>query len=231
MKSSIPILSVFLIVANNLFAQNDSIVIKYLEKIIPYDSLQAIDDLNNDSIFILDLCGFDVFYESLNINEEREYVENRFGFKFKHDYFEVPTEFVLKKQDEYNRQVYKYLDSVLQIDSEEEINTELIRLGLERFIIANQTDESIKRYIKKEFRKENKIFKNKLIEADKIYRDRKFEIALKKYQELKNQAQTEKGLLYIQTSEYHCLMNLEKFNEAQLLTKYEINRKTKRIKH
>ena len=175
--------------------------------------------------------GINISGDPLNISDELEYVENRFGFKYKFDYFEVPSDFVQKKQNEYNRQVYKYLDSILLIDSEEEINTELLRLGIERIIIANRTDKDIKKYVQKEFRKENKEFKNRLIEADLIYRDRKFEFALKKYQELNNEAKTDKGLLYLQTSEYHCLMNLEKFEKARLLTKYDINRIAKRIKH
>ncbi|MBN1187626.1 MAG: hypothetical protein JXB49_35455 [Bacteroidales bacterium] len=225
------ILPIIIFIANNLFAQYDSIAQKYFEIIIPYDSVQAISDLKNDSIFILNFSGTGHLGDPLNINEELEYVETRFGFKFKYGYFEVPMEFIQKKQNEYNKQVYNYLDSIMQKDSKEEINIELLRLGLERLIIANQTDESIKEYIRKEFNKENKAFKNRLIAADINYRDRKFELALKEYQELKKYAETEKGLLYLQTCEYHCFMNLKNFDKAQLLTKYNINRKAKRIKH
>lgn len=223
-------ISIFVFIASNLFAQHDSLVIKYFDKIVPYDSLHAISDLQEDSIFILKLSGFDYLGNPFNNNEELEFVEKRFGFLFKYEHFKAPMEFVQKKQNEYNRQVYKYLDSIMQINSAEEINIELKRLGLERLIFAKQTDEGIKKYIEKVFNEENKEFNNKLIEADKLYRDRKFEKALEKYQELKNQTETRKGLLYLQTCEYHCFMNLKQYENAKLLIKFGINRITKRIK-
>lgn len=223
-------ISIFVFIASNLFAQYDSLVIKYFDKIVPYDSLHAISDLQEDSIFILKLSGFDYLGNPFNNNEELEFVEKRFGFLFKYEHFKAPMEFVQKKQNEYNRQVYKYLDSIMQINSAEEINIELKRLGLERLIFAKQTDEDIKKYIEKVFNEENKEFNNKLIEADKLYRDRKFEKALEKYQELKNQTETRKGLLYLQTCEYHCFMNLKQYENAKLLIKFGINRITKRIK-
>lgn len=223
-------ISIFVFIASNLFAQYDSLVIKYFDKIVPYDSLHAISDLQEDSIFILKLSGFDYLGNPFNNNEELEFVEKRFGFLFKYEHFKAPMEFVQKKQNEYNRQVYKYLDSIMQINSAEEINIELKRLGLERLIFAKQTDEGIKKYIEKVFNEENKEFNNKLIEADKLYRDRKFEKALEKYQELKNQTETRKGLLYLQTCEYHCFMNLKQYENAKLLIKFGINRITKRIK-
>jgi hypothetical protein len=232
MKASIFILIILILTAKNIFAQYDRIAQEYFEKLVPYDSLRAVSDLKNDSVFILNLSGFEYsFGEPFNINEELEYVESRFGFKFRYDGFMAPRDFVQKKQNEYNRQVYKYLDSILGIDSKDEINTELLRLGLDRVVFAIQSDESIIKYIRKEFSKENKVFKDGLIEADLVYRDRKFEIALEKYQELKLSAETEEGLLYLQTSVYHCLMNLKEFDKAKELTKYDVNRKAKRRKH
>ena len=119
-----------------------------IDKIVPYDSAQAISDLKKDSIFILKLFGYNQIGTLKNSKEELKFVGKRFGFSFKYDYFEAPIKSVLEKQNEYNKQVYKHLDSTLNVDSEKEINIELTRLLLERIIVANQSNESIRDYIR-----------------------------------------------------------------------------------
>ncbi|WP_439185859.1 hypothetical protein [Carboxylicivirga taeanensis] len=226
------LLSFFLLISAYSQIKADSIAIEYFNKLIPYDSLMAIQDLNESKVQILKLSGLGHLGEPLNTNEELELVEQRFGFKFIFDFIEVPHDLVIEKQKEYNNQVYRYLDSHLQIDAENEISIELKRLALERHALTIETDRQLTKRIKKTIRKESSEFKTLLISADIKYRDRKFKSALEEYEQLFNLAKTESGQLYLQTSKYHCKMNLGKYSEAyeMFIENQQINRVAKRIK-
>ncbi|MBS2211864.1 hypothetical protein KEM09_10635 [Carboxylicivirga mesophila] len=226
------LLSFFLLISAYSQSKADSIAIEYFKKLIPYDSLMAIQDLSESKIQILKLSGLGHLGEPLNTNEELELVEQRFGFKFIFDFIKAPHDLVIEKQKEYNNQVYRYLDSYLQIDAQNEISIELKRLAFERLALTIETDKQLAKRIKKTFRKESNEFKTLLISADIKYRDRKFKSALEEYEQLFKLAQTESGQLYLQTSEYHCKMNLGKYSEAyeMFIESQQINRVAKRIK-
>ena len=122
MKTLTVILLSFSLVINAYSqSKTDSIAIAYFNNLIQYDSLAATQDIRESKIHILELRGLGHMGESFNTNEELELVEKRFGFKFKFDFIKAPYHFVQEKQQEYNNQIYQYLDSVLRIDSKNEI--------------------------------------------------------------------------------------------------------------
>jgi hypothetical protein len=192
---------------------------------IPYDSVQAHHDIKSGKIkIIVDACGGD----PMNTNEEVDYVENKFGFEFAYDCLQLPREHVLQRQSEYNEVVYRYLDSLNNIDCEKAIYDELFRLLIERELTSKRTDKELQKIVRKSLKGESKEIKKQVYQADLLYRDRKFQEALKIYRDIKTEKN--KSSSYLINSQYHCLMNLNETEKARSLylnNKTSVNRKKK----
>jgi tetratricopeptide (TPR) repeat protein len=202
-------------VYENSSEKTDSIVFSK----IPYDSLVAKTDIENGIVRIVNLsCSGQVEISP----EEIEQIESRFGFQFYYDCLELPYEYLVIKQKEYNRIVYKYLDSLYNIDSEAEIFTEQVQLYSERIIASEKTDNEIEKNIRKSIKRENKEIKKQIYQADLLYRDRKFEEALNIYNKI--ESNNEMTISYVTNSKYHCLMNLKQYDKARQLLDDNVSR-------
>jgi len=108
---------------------------------IPYDSSLALNDIKYGKIRIIDLiCG-----DGINTNGEIKIIEDRLGFEFYYDCLQLPYKYLIEKQEDYNKVVYNYLDSINGLDSKQEIKDEMRRMFYERTLTANRND----RYLKK----------------------------------------------------------------------------------
>ena len=93
-------------------------------------------------------------------------------------------------------------------------------------------DKNLKKVVRKEFRKEDKIHREIVLSAEKLYRDRNFKKAFEIYNEIEDRIRTPKGKCFILSSKYHSLMNLERFEEAcELLNLDKNNCINKRMKY
>ena len=195
-------------VYENSTERQDSIIFSK----IPYDKYVAKSDIENGIIRIINLtCTGHIE----NTSEEIEQIENRFGFEFYYDCLELPYDYLIIRQNEYNRIVYNYLDSLYKIDCEAEIFTECVRLYSERIIASERTDKEIEKIVRKSIKGENKDIKKQIYQADLLYRDRKFGEALNLYEKIKSN--NDRTVNYVTNSIYHCLMNLKQFDKAKQL--------------
>ena len=94
-------------------------------KKVGYSSKQAQEDITNGNIYLINLTGG---ASSLN-NNETQYLEELFGFKF---IYEEPStndwELLNEIQNEYNSVVTQYLDSTCNCNFDEEYKKEVIKL-------------------------------------------------------------------------------------------------------
>ncbi len=188
----------------------DSIVLSQ----IPYSKEKAILDIQNNIIQIIQLSpgGSPAFN-----NEEISLIEQRFGFYFIYDFLKYPRKHLERAEQDYNSIVYEYLDSINNIDSKNEIRSELKRLFNERQFTSQKTDKELHKTIQKKLRGENKEIKIEVLNADKLYRDRKFNDALNEYESIRLKITTCKTKDYITNSMYHCFMNLQLYEKADSL--------------
>lgn len=164
--------------------------------------------------------------------EQIKSIEERFGFKYDYRFFNIPQDYLNNKNTKYNNVVYEYLDSINNFDTRKEIDIEFNRYSIENLIISNINDRNLKKVVWKEFQKQDKKHREIILRAEKLYRDREFEKALKIYKEIEEKIITEKGKIFILNSKYHSLMNLEKFKEAcELLLLDNMNWIDKRLKY
>ena len=178
---------------------------------IPYSKEKAYQDIQNQKIQIIQLTpGGDPAFS----NEEMNLIERRFRFHFVYDYFEYPRRYLEQAENEYNYVMYLYLDSINNIDIKKEISSEFKRLFYERQIFSNKTDYELYKTIRKKLRGENKKIKTEVLNADKLYRDRKFIDALNEYESICLLNTKNKTKNYIANSMYHCYMNLQQYAKA-----------------
>ncbi|MFB6341291.1 hypothetical protein ACE1ET_06195 [Saccharicrinis sp. FJH62] len=190
----------------------------------PYNEEIALKDIRKNNIRILYLYGTNDPYDDLF---DTKLIEDRFGFKYHFEEFLFPETLLQKIQDRYNSVVYSYLDSIYRIDVKSEIDYEIKRQFWEESITAKQSNKDLRKKIRTELKGENGQIKKALYEIDKQYRDRNFEQALEKYKTFNFENIQPKTKNYILNSQYHCLMNLHEYNEAQKLyenNKNEINK-------
>jgi hypothetical protein len=180
---------------------------------IPYDSLVAYEDIKQNNIKIILGCG-----DPVNTNEEFKIVEKEFGFRFAYDCNNnVPHEYSDQRRNEYNNVIISYLDSLYHFDNKREISNEMLRLYFERKFISTKTDKKIKKNLRRKIRWEKKEIKKQVYQADLLYRDRKFQEALNSYRTIITD--NEKTISYLINSQYHCLMNLQEFDNARAFYK------------
>lgn len=192
---------------------------------IPYSADKAKQDITNGNIQIIELTS--VGSPSYS-PDEIESVEQRFGFHFAYDFLKYPTHHLEQAETEYNKVMYQYLDSINNTNCEKAIWSELARMYYERQVYANKTDEELSKTIRKKLRGESKEVKVQIFEADKLYRDRKFTEALKKYERISLETIKPETKAYLVNSQYHCLTNLQRYTEADSLKK--MNNKIRIIK-
>jgi len=105
----------------------------YLRK-VPYDSIRAKTDILNDTIRIVELISTEfsgcrlklLYYLSL---EEKESIENKFGFKYTSFVIDkISQNYLDQREREYNAMVYKYLDKKVNGDSNDSIEGEIFRV-------------------------------------------------------------------------------------------------------
>lgn len=113
---------------------SDSAIHNYYLRKIPFDSTRAKKDIQNDTIRIINLFATDIsgcrlsLLEYLSM-EEKETIENKFGFRFSYFGFSKISPFYLdKRQKEYNDVVYSYLDKKLKGDSRRLILDEVYQI-------------------------------------------------------------------------------------------------------
>nr|WP_319997652.1 hypothetical protein [uncultured Draconibacterium sp.] len=177
---------------------------------IPYSKEKAYQDIQNQKIQIIQLIfGGDPGFS----NEEINLIEKRFGFHYVYDYLQYPRPFLEKVQNEYNNIVYQYLDSINNIDCKNEIRSEYKRIFYEK-VVSSKTDRELKRTIQKKLRGESKQVKTEILNADKLYRDRKFNDALNEYESVSLTKTINETKNYIANSMYHCYMNLQQYAKA-----------------
>lgn len=183
---------------------------------IPYSKEKAYQDIQNQKIQIIRLTPGG---ESAFSNEEMNLIEQRFGFHFVYDYFEFPRRYLEQVENEYNNIMYLYLDSINEIDSREEIWSELWRMYFERQVYSKRTDKELAKAIHKILRGESKEIKSQILDADMLYRDRKFNDALNDYERIGLLELKPKTEAYLTDSKYRCLLNLQRYSEADSLKK------------
>ncbi len=211
----------------NLFAQNtkpiqytelDSIGKARVDSIffsqIPYSSEKAKADIQNNNIQVVILHPWGSPSYS---QEEFEQVEERFGFHFIFNYFNVPNRYREEAETTYNSVIFSYLDSINGFDTELAIHTELARIYYERQIYSFKCDKDLWKVIRKKCRGEKKDTKKQIFQADQLYRDREFGAALHCYNSISEQKVKPQTFSYLMNSRYHCLLNLKRFEEADRL--------------
>ncbi len=183
---------------------------------IPYSIEKAKQDIHSGNIQIIKLT--DVGSPSYS-PDEIELVEQRFGFQFVYNFLKYPTNYLEQAETAYNKVMFQYLDSINNTDSKKEIWSELARMYYEREVYSNKTDKELNKAVRKKLRGENKEIKAQILDTDKLYRDRKYAEALNDYERislLKLEPRTE---TYLTSSKYHCLINLQRYAEADSLKK------------
>jgi hypothetical protein len=179
---------------------------------VPYDSSKAVLDIDIGLIQIIQLTS-SIGDPGLT-SDELSMIENRFGFKYHSESFDIPQEFLTAKQNEYNKIVYRYLDSINNCDTQKEIEIEALRLVIDNYLNITKSDKEIEKKLKKELRKEKSDIRDRILIADKHYRDKDFQKALDQYQMIENMQITNQTKAYIYNSMYHCLLNLLRYDDA-----------------
>ena len=191
---------------------------------IPFDALKAKNDLHNDTIRIVSLKCSSIMETPLNNNDEIEQIEQRFGFIHHTEYYKLPYSHLLNKEEEYNKIVYSYLDSIFQFDTQKEIQHERVRLFRKRVIIPNRSHNKLRKHIKNQINGEEKQIIKKVFDVDCLYRNRQFEEAIIGYNEIINLSIQEATRNYLVTSIYYCYLNLGQYKTAHKYRLLNVNR-------
>ena len=217
-----------------LFGQNYSNeeIVYFKNQIGDINENKAKEDLKGNKILILVLISNFTTQNPQLTGGQIKSIEKRFGFEYDYRFFDIPQDFLHNKNQEYNDVVFEYLDSINNIDTKNEIETEFSRYMIENNSVSNTEDKKLKKVVRKEFRKEDRTHRKLIFSAEKVYRDRDFEKAFEIFTGIENRIMTPKGKCFILSSKYHSLMNLERFEEAyDLLNLDKNNCIDKRLKY
>ena len=107
------------------FAQTQESIDSLLLQKVRFNEDSARYDIKNGRIRILSLLSNFTIEDSYAESDNLEFVQDKYGFTFYYEEFNIPKKHLRIKEAEYNSIVFNYLDSLCNCNSEKSIYSDL----------------------------------------------------------------------------------------------------------